>query len=800
MHDNALTPRRGRPLRLVSIAWGESYVDTFLELCLPALLAPGNLPALAEHFALELVLVTESRFFAKVRSHPAFLKAAQVCAPRLVEIDDLVATRSSYGMSLTYAFFRGFQDLGPSMVGRHVLFIHADFVLADGSYRSLLPHLLSGTPLVFSPSYCTIAEDVRGALAQARSADGTVLAMPPRKMADLVIRNRHFTIRAKTVNQRFFHMRYTDQFYWVVDESTILAHQLPAALVAMKPEKFLSDVSSYWDYGLMSEFCPSMRYAVLRDSDDFLMMELRDRDTAKLEFELGWPDPSTIAAGLATFITDYKKTLGGEQLTLHSGGLPESIDGARIELRKFVDEVFSCLPERLLSVSGHPQWQHHFGPFQAAREQYIAKRTPVAIANGGDNRPGNAAAALEFSNSNQKELLAPLRVNLRQAFAELGAESSSKLFGPYAEAFARSLDASARDIEQMLLFESARVALLQELFALLALLKHESGPECATRVDRSITTSDLRAEVLRRIESIIDLSARTAAAGRAADRAAREYLNASLLPFEAVVEGLAATTGRLREALAATASNAASQRGRPAADPRGRSGVARAVSQVLFGIPPRQRSWHWLYAPTRLAFAAAQRAIDPSKRVLLLQGSTRLFDFAHARAGNIVDMPLAAAQIPGAMRMLDMRGGDFDVCLIEANVRELPVFRILYEEVRPLLANGAVIVCLFLNPDLYEIPREDPQFIRNSFPNCGPARIAYSGSWATAAAMRVRLATRQAFNRQVELPTTGAVAASLLAAAPFATIASLLESGRTLDNSFSPPRFISAVTAEIRVG
>src|SRR6185436_4661296 len=121
------------PLRVVSIAWGEAYVDIFLEFCLPALLAPGNLPALAGHFDCELVFVTESRLFEKVRAHPAFQHAAHFCAPRLVPIDDLVATRQSYGMSLTYALFRGFEDLGPRMTDCYVLFINADFILADGS-------------------------------------------------------------------------------------------------------------------------------------------------------------------------------------------------------------------------------------------------------------------------------------------------------------------------------------------------------------------------------------------------------------------------------------------------------------------------------------------------------------------------------------------------------------------------------------------------------------------------------------------------------------------------------------------
>src|SRR4051812_41960847 len=91
------------PLRLISIAWGERYVDHFLELCLPSLLAPGNLPVLVEAFRTELVLVTEQRLYERVRSHPAFIRAAELCEVQLKSLDDLVATTGSYGMSLTYA-------------------------------------------------------------------------------------------------------------------------------------------------------------------------------------------------------------------------------------------------------------------------------------------------------------------------------------------------------------------------------------------------------------------------------------------------------------------------------------------------------------------------------------------------------------------------------------------------------------------------------------------------------------------------------------------------------------------------
>ena len=49
--------------RIVTIAWGDSYIDTLRSLTLTSLLAPGNLPSLTRMLDCELVIVTEQRFF-----------------------------------------------------------------------------------------------------------------------------------------------------------------------------------------------------------------------------------------------------------------------------------------------------------------------------------------------------------------------------------------------------------------------------------------------------------------------------------------------------------------------------------------------------------------------------------------------------------------------------------------------------------------------------------------------------------------------------------------------------------------
>src|SRR5258705_133196 len=67
------------------------------------------------------------------------------------------------------------------------------------------------------------------------------LSTPPRDLADLMLERLHYTVRAKTINRKMYRIERVDQLYHVVDNDTIVARQLPISIVAMKPERVLTD-------------------------------------------------------------------------------------------------------------------------------------------------------------------------------------------------------------------------------------------------------------------------------------------------------------------------------------------------------------------------------------------------------------------------------------------------------------------------------------------------------------------------------------------------------------------------------
>jgi hypothetical protein len=354
------------PTRMITYAWGEKYADTLLTLTLPALLAPGNLPYVASEVPCELVILTERRFFSKFDIHPTIARIRKVCPVRLIKLDDLIVAKDKYGMTLTYALHRAFSDLGPAMTEHWQIFLNADFILADGSLRNVIHHLSSGERIVASPSYCTIAEEVVPELRKHLNAATSTLSISHRELARLALQHRHAVIRGKTINQTSFHMRYADQFYWSIDDGTLIGYQMPVSIVGLRPERYVAEPNSYWDYGLIWEYCPRAQICVIGDSDDFMMLELRDKSVAEDQIISGPLDKKAVAERMITWVTPYQQHFLKFPLTLHDGDLPPTVEHARVQLQSFVTEVMSNAPP-LPSHIKHSQWEYHWANFQDAR-------------------------------------------------------------------------------------------------------------------------------------------------------------------------------------------------------------------------------------------------------------------------------------------------------------------------------------------------------------------------------------------------------------------------------------------------
>src|SRR5262249_8100536 len=343
-------------VRLIIPLWGSVYAEKLVSMTLPALLAPGNLPSLATMFEVEVVLVTEHKLVDYIRRARSFQRLTTICEIKFASLDDLMPCESGeYGVVLTAALFRGFVDLGAKVTEMFLLFLNADFIIADGSYRRLGELMREGKRVIHAPSFRVVLEKVWPQLEARVDAEGAMLAVKPREMAKLALTHKHLTVKARTVNQRLYHQWCMDQFYWYVDEETLIGYQWPIALVAIKPERAITEPVLVWDFGYLPGGAPTLEPYFRTVSDDFFMIEPQRRVTGEELVRLGGISIDAIAKFLPDWTPHEQRRCGRQLLTIHAGDLPADVDGVIAESRRYMNEIARRLSPEPQPHVAHPK-------------------------------------------------------------------------------------------------------------------------------------------------------------------------------------------------------------------------------------------------------------------------------------------------------------------------------------------------------------------------------------------------------------------------------------------------------------
>src|SRR5215469_1606010 len=326
-------------VKFLVTVWGHSYIKRFLSLALPSYLAPGNLPVLAASAELEVVIMTSKADIALFETESVFRQVNGLCRTSFIPIDDLLTT-GCYGVTLTLAYGRAIISLGEDMRNTHFVFMNADFILADGSLRSLVKHILDGRLVIVAPSFRAVEEDLRPRLETMVDPEKGNLTIAPRELVRLALDYNHPTNIAKTVNQNFCHMLNPNQFFWQVDDQTVVGRHFLVFMLCLKPERVISKINSYCDYGFIPEMCPSGDMAVLHDSDDIFMLELAALDQESNLMGVGRQlTVHELARTLSQWTTREHRELAQHTLLFHAGDLPLSLEKVVSEASWFMGQL-----------------------------------------------------------------------------------------------------------------------------------------------------------------------------------------------------------------------------------------------------------------------------------------------------------------------------------------------------------------------------------------------------------------------------------------------------------------------------
>lgn len=351
--------------KFLTVAWGAEYIERFTEYALPSYLAPGNLPALAAATDLEIVFMTTRKDIAVFERHHLIRLVREVCPISFIEIDDLISS-AVYGVTLTLAYARAVFACGEDMLRTHFVFMNTDFVLADGSLRTLSRHILAGRSIVLAPSFRATAEALEPGLRDAVDPVTRTLAMTPRELVGRALAHPHPTTIAKIVNQGFCHSVQPNQFYWRVDEHTMLARFYLIFMLCLRPERLVREINSYCDYGFVPEMCPSGDTAVMDDSDEFFMLELQRREQEWSLLRLGRMSHADTARALQEWTTAEHRRAAGYDLVFHARDVPPELARVKQEAATFVRRI-AQLTRRPVPHAYHPYWVGGVEAWQSRR-------------------------------------------------------------------------------------------------------------------------------------------------------------------------------------------------------------------------------------------------------------------------------------------------------------------------------------------------------------------------------------------------------------------------------------------------
>ena len=94
--------------------WGERYTHDFLELSLPSLMAPGNLPGLSRLGRCTFVLLAPAKDAEVIEQSSLWALLRACCAVRVRYVDDLISLSSSTVLTLAYAL--AIREAGLSLI------------------------------------------------------------------------------------------------------------------------------------------------------------------------------------------------------------------------------------------------------------------------------------------------------------------------------------------------------------------------------------------------------------------------------------------------------------------------------------------------------------------------------------------------------------------------------------------------------------------------------------------------------------------------------------------------------------
>jgi hypothetical protein len=347
-------------IQMLLPVWGARYTSDFLDLCLPSLLAPGNIPALSKLAPCTLVLLAPVRDAEVIKQSALWGLLLRYCEVRIEPIDDLVSESSSTVLTLAYAL--AIREAGQRALDTCFVPLVADYVLSDGSLSKVVGHIFAGASAVLAGNF-QIEREAAFLDLEANRNNAGVLAVTSRALVELSFGALHQATLAQIVDADSRFNPHTNRLFWRVDDHCMVGRFFLMHMIAIRPETSDFVIAASSDYSLVPELCPSGDVVRMTDSDDYFAVECQPRGYHPPALSAGRLNPRAVANGLASWATALHRENAQHALVFHCGPHSPRLREKIAFSQTFVLEVDALTTTAPMPFRHHPFWprslEHH---------------------------------------------------------------------------------------------------------------------------------------------------------------------------------------------------------------------------------------------------------------------------------------------------------------------------------------------------------------------------------------------------------------------------------------------------------
>lgn len=266
---------------------GERYVDRWLRYALPTLLAPGNLPALAQSYRIKLLLCSTHKDLQRLLASPLMTAARDIMGVRTIPLAQSMAELApkiqfnvqkfnlmnvchNYGVELAW------QDDYGLVCGL------GDAIYTDGSFKEVARHISAGKRAVISQGLDIRQEPLDVLLEQnGVKRNEFSLPIPPRTFARIAAQALHPVAQSMIwTSERFTH--HPSVLYWPLGGHGVLVRGFHLYPVFLYPDR-KAQIRTTIDGDFLVDALSSLDDCVfLNDSDSFFFAGVSDQ--SKMDF------------------------------------------------------------------------------------------------------------------------------------------------------------------------------------------------------------------------------------------------------------------------------------------------------------------------------------------------------------------------------------------------------------------------------------------------------------------------------------------------------------------------------------